>query len=128
MGTVRAALPYLKSLIETKGTEWYGSASALTLVERMQASLVSWETVVGERRLQQIDLLEWQLRQLRDDVVQSVATGQPWTQSGAYSMRDGDGHPLNDFVAGQLYRTKRLNELSFGAGTAVRGAGFVPAG
>ncbi|HEV8263733.1 MAG TPA: hypothetical protein VGQ06_02200 [Gemmatimonadales bacterium] len=98
-GTVSALLPFLKSKIETKGSEWYGSDEAFAMVRRMEDAAVSWQRPVGEARLQIVKDLQWKLSQLRQA---SVETHGDFENHSYVRMTGGDGQVINDFARGQL--------------------------
>ena len=64
-GVVRASIPFLRSMIEEKGSAWYGSEDLYPLVERAENETRTWKQDIAEWRLYEIQQLQWQLGEIR---------------------------------------------------------------
>lgn len=98
-GTVRVLLPHVKTLLERKGSEWYGHDGAFEMVKRMTDALTGWQKTVGEKRLEQVRTLQYHLDQVRQGSLEEKGN---FEKSSRFRMLTGDGTRFNDFARGTL--------------------------
>jgi hypothetical protein len=90
---LRALLPFVRSLIESKDSGWFGDEGAYELVSRVEEAARPWIRDVGESRLADVAWLQYQTESLRQAALEA---GGDLDKSTRYKV--------SDFAAGKIRR------------------------